>query len=145
MCTYLSGRSVKIADLFIQQWILNSQQSRINRVMVSVTCVQEFFLGREWGGGGGRSAETTAGLYRKYPKNKPMRILPVPWTNWYATAVYPACAKTQTIDDTIFTDIFATYGILAASIKAVRNKLGTSCHIFDLWATSFRLNHSGKA
>ena len=22
MCTYLSGRSVKIADLFIQQWIL---------------------------------------------------------------------------------------------------------------------------
>ena len=50
--------------------------------MVSVTCVQEFFLGREWGGGGGgRGAETTAGLYRKYPKKKPMRILPVPWTN----------------------------------------------------------------
>ena len=51
MCTYLSGRSVKIADLFIQQWILNSQQSRINRVMVSVTCVQEFFLGRKGRGG----------------------------------------------------------------------------------------------
>ena len=25
--------------------------------MVSVTCVQEFFLGREWGGGGGAGAQ----------------------------------------------------------------------------------------
>ena len=38
--------------------------------MVSVTCVQGFFLGRG-------STEATAGLYRKYmyPKNKVMRVL----------------------------------------------------------------------
>ena len=43
MCTYLSGRSVKITDLFIQQWMLNSQQSRINREKLTWPAFRDFF------------------------------------------------------------------------------------------------------
>ena len=49
MCTYLSGRSVKIADLFIQQWILRDGP-----------------LENLWGGGG-------AGEKKKKKKPKPKK------------------------------------------------------------------------
>ena len=45
MCTYLSGRSVKISDLFIQQWMLNSQQSRISREKLTWPAFRDFFSG----------------------------------------------------------------------------------------------------